>query len=445
MTLPDLPYDVEAEAAMLGAVLYQPDVLTDLSPIVQPGDFYLEKHAQIFTAMLDCASDRTPADPRLVGARLRERQALDGVGGYAYLAHLTAEAPIRSHAERFARVVANHATRRRLIDAGSRIAALGYATARPVDEVLAEAAACLTSTSRRAADGLVPLRRVVDELYESMQAGAPRAIRTGLDRLDDLIGGLCPGDLTIVAGRPGHGKSSLALTLADTLARDGLQVAYFSLEMRRDELAQRLVAMRSGVSASTQRQQSYTDTEVAAVYGALGEIASLPLALYDQRGLGIADLRTRAVRYAQAVGGLALIVVDYLTLVEAQIGRGMNRAQAVGEISRGLKRLAGEADCPVVALAQLNRAIDGRADNEPELSDLRESGDIEADADQVIFVVRPELYESDPRRADAVRGIAKLYVKKNRHGETGIAVVQFDGVRTTLRNLSTQYRGVEGY
>lgn len=441
----DAPYDLEAEEAVLGAVLYQPDVLTSVAPLVQVDDFYLEKHRTIYTAMLDCATARTPADPRLVGARLKERQALDVSGGYAYLAHLTAEAPIASHAEHYARVVAGHGTRRRLIDAGGKIAALGYATGRPIDEVLAEATAHLSVTQRRTTDGLVSLRRVVDELYETMQAGAPRSVRTGLDRLDDLIGGLCPGDLTIIAGRPGHGKSSLALTIADTLARGGQTVAYFTLEMRRDELAQRLVAMRSGVSASTQRQQSYTDHEIAAVYGALGDIAGLPLALYDQRGVSIADLRARAVRYAQAVGGLALIVVDYLTLVEAHIGRGMNRAQAVGEISRGLKRLAGEADCPVVALAQLNRAIDGRTDNEPELSDLRESGDIEADADQVIFVVRPELYESDPRRAEAVRGIAKLYVKKNRHGETGIAVVQFDGVRTTLRNLAPQFRTPEGY
>lgn len=445
MTMIELPYDLEAEAGVLGAVLYQPDALTALAPLVKVDDFYLEKHRQIFVAMLDCQSSRTPADPRLVGAKLRDRQTLDGVGGYAYLAHLTAEAPISSHAEHYARIVAGHATRRRLIEAGGKIAALGYATARPVDELVAEAAAHLSDTSRRGSDVLIPLRRVVDELYESMQAGAVRSVRTGLDRLDDLIGGLCPGDLTIIAGRPGHGKSSLALTLADTLVRDGMQVAYFSLEMRRSELAQRMVAMYSGVSASTQRQQSYTDTEIAAVYSALGEIAGLPLALYDQRGLSIADLRSRAVQYAQAVGGLGLIVVDYLTLVESQIGRGMNRAQAVGDISRGLKRLAGEADCPVVALAQLNRAIDGRTDNEPELSDLRESGDIEADADQVIFVVRPELYENDPRRAEAVKGIAKLYVKKNRHGETGIAVVQFDGVRTTLRNLASQYRGMEGY
>jgi len=240
-------------------------------------------------------------------------------------------------------------------------------------------------------------------------------------------------------------ESSLALTLADTLVRDGMQVAYFSLEMRRAELAQRLIAMRTGVGAQTQRQHRYTDTELPEVIAAISQIAELPIAVHDQRGLTVEDVRARTLRHAQAVGGVALGVVDYLTLVTAEQARGTNRAQAVGEISRGLKRLAGEADAPVLALAQLNRQLDGRTGWRPTLSDLKESGDIEADADQVVFIVRPELFETDPQRQAAARGIAKLYVEKNRHGPTGLAVVQFDGVRTTLRDLAPRWREPHGY
>lgn len=439
MTLIEMPYDIEAEAAVLGAVLLNRDAMVAVAPILQAGDFYLPKHQQIYGAMVSAYAERVPPDVRIVSSRLRDRGELDAVGGFPYLASLV-DGVVSFHVEHYARIVEGHAVRRRLIGAAEQIVRLGYDAARPVDEVLAEASAALAATGRRADNGMVPMSRVADELYERLRSGEVRSIKTGLYRLDDLIGGLCPGDLCIVAGRPGHGKSSLALTIADTLAQQGEHVAYFTLEMRRDELAQRLIAMRSGVSATTQRQQSYTDEEMAAVAGAIGEIASLPIALCDQRGLTIADLRNRALRHAASVGRIGLVVVDYLTLVEAHTGRGMNRAQAVGEISRGLKRLAGEADCPVMALAQLNRQIDGRAENEPELSDLRESGDIEADADQVVFVVRPELYHPD---GDALRGVAKLYVKKNRHGETGVAVVGFDGVRTTLRNFTA--RAVEGY
>lgn len=445
MQSPAPPYDADAEEAVLGAILYQPDALADVAGIVQPSDFYLAKHQQIYTAMLACQRDRTPADALLVQTRLRNSGQLDAVGGFPYLVHLTDAAPLASRAPHLARVVADHAARRRLALAAASIAEEAYATDRPLDAVLANAAAALAGATRRQDSALVSMRTIADELYEGLQTGESRVLYTGLRDLDALLGGLAPGDLTVLAGRPGHGKSALALTIADTLARGQQPVAYFSLEMRRAELAQRLIAMRTGVGAQTQRQHRYTDTELEAAIAAIGQIAELPIAVHDQRGLTVEDVRARTLRHAQAVGGVALVVVDYLTLITAEQARGTNRAQAVGEISRGLKRLAGDADAPVLALAQLNRQLDGRTGWRPTLSDLKESGDIEADADQVVFIVRPELFETDPQRQAAARGLAKLYVEKNRHGPPGRAVVQFDGVRTTLRDLAPRWRDVHGY
>ena len=442
---PAPPYDTDAEEAVLGAILYQPDALLDVSSILQPADFYLAKHQQIYTAMLACQRERTPADALLVQTRLRASGQLDGVGGFPFLVHLTEAAPLVSRAPHLARIVADLATRRRLVAAAGAIAQVAHATDRPLDEVLADAALQLAGAGRRQDSALVSLRQVADELYDGLQTGESRVIYTGLRDLDALLGGLAGGDLTIIAGRPGHGKSALALTIADTLAQAQQHVAYFSLEMRRTELAQRLIAMRTGVGAQTQRQHRYTDAELEAVLAAVGAIAELPIAIHDQRGVTVDDVRARTLRHAQTVGSLAAVVVDYLTLITAEQARGSNRAQAVGEISRGLKRLAGEADCPVIALAQLNRQLDGRTGWRPTLSDLKESGDIEADADQVVFIVRPELFETDPQRKAAAAGVAKLYVEKNRHGPPGVAVVQFDGVRTTLRDLAPRWRDVEGY
>lgn len=442
---PAPPYDTDAEEAVLGAILYQPDALLDVASIVQPADFYLAKHQQIYAAMLACQRERTPADALLVQTRLRASGQLEGVGGFPFLVHLTETAPLVSRAPHLARIVADLATRRRLVAAAGAIAQVAHATDRPLDEVLADAALQLAGATRRQDSALVSLRQVADELYDGLQTGESRVIYTGLRDLDALLGGLAGGDLTIIAGRPGHGKSALALTIADTLAQAQQHVAYFSLEMRRTELAQRLIAMRTGVGAQTQRQHRYTDAELEAVLAAVGAIAELPIAIHDQRGLTVDDVRARTLRHAQAVGSLTAVVVDYLTLITAEQARGSNRAQAVGEISRGLKRLAGEADCPVIALAQLNRQLDGRTGWRPTLSDLKESGDIEADADQVVFIVRPELFETDPQRKAAAAGVAKLYVEKNRHGPPGVAVVQFDGVRTTLRDLAPRWRDVEGY
>lgn len=445
MNLPDLPYDLEAEAAVLGVVLYQPDTLTTIATALTPADFYLAKNAAIYRAMLECSGAGIPADVRIISARMREAGTLEGAGGLGYLMALMSDTILPSHAEHYAAIVEGHATRRRLISAGSKIAALGYATGRKVDEVLAEAAAELAGARLRSAEGLVPMSRVAEEMLEQHMGGAVRGVLTGLYDLDELIGGLCPGDLCIVAGRPGHGKSSLALTVADTLARGGRVVDYFTLEMRRDELAQRLIAMRSAVPASVQRRREYSDEEFEAVTRAISQIGSLPIHVYDKRGLTIDDLRARALRHKAEHQDLALIIVDYLTLVDVQVSRGMNFSQAVGKISKGLKILAGEAEVPVMALAQLNRQVDGRANNVPMLSDLKESGDIEADADQVIIAVRPEKYElKDEEQRKKLAGICELYLLKNRHGEEGMVTVLFDGPRTLLKNRET-YRAMAGY
>lgn len=441
------PYDLDAEAAVLGSVLLNRDALIAIAPIVKPEDFYLGKHQDIYTAMLACYAERTPPDIRVLAAWLDRRKKLDSVGGLPYLSELIDVPTTSYHAEHYARIVAEEATRRRLISIGSQIAKLGFDRATPIDQQLASAAALLLTAQHHERARFATMQQVADDLYAVMDGGVQRGVSTGLRSLDAIIGRLIPGDLMIIAGRPGHGKSVLALLIGEHVARTADRpVAMYSFEMARTELAQRLIATRTGVSTGEQRAQTYSEADSAAIYRALGEIASLPLLICDERGLDITGVRTEALRQASLTDGLSLIIVDYLTLIETTIERGSTYAAAVGNISRGLKRLAREVNCPVIALSQLNREIEKRAGYEPELSDLRDSGSVEQDADQVVFVVRPEKLidpEKEPQEYAKVAGKAYLFVKKNRHDNTGIAVVRFDGPYMTMQDLT--YRTIAGY
>lgn len=446
------PADVETEAAVLSAILLNRDTLTLVAPLLKPDDFTLAKHQSIYTAMLALAAERTPPDVYAVSNWLERRNKLAGIGGFPALLAFLDTPVISFHAATYARSVKADAELRRLIDVGGKIAALGYDRSRSVEELTAEAAQLLLSVSRQASGRFATMQQVADDLYAQMESGVRRGVTTGLRSLDRIIGSVCPGDLTIIAGLPGHGKSVLALQVAEHVASTASDreahhpAAIFSFEMARTELAQRLIATRAGVPVDKQRAQRYDDDDTAAIYRALGEVANLPLLICDERGMSIQDVRAAALQQAAQTDGLSLVVVDYITLIETQIERGSNQAAAVGAISRGLKRLAREANCPVVALSQLNRDYAKRAGFEPELSDLRDSGQVEQDADQVVFVVQPQKHlDPDKDRAEWQEwdGKAKLFVKKNRHGATGVTVVRFDGPRMVMHDLT--YRTIDGY
>jgi replicative DNA helicase len=427
----DPPSSVDAEKAVLGSILLNRDAIVAIADWLRSGDFYYERHGQIYQAMLNCYRKRIPPDTRTVAEALSSSGQLEDIGGVMYLSDLVDAVPSSYHVEYYARTVEAHAIRRALITCGGKIASLGFDTMREVDELLPEAQALLTEATRRSArEQATQLVDVANETFNRLTNGVLPGVLTGYYAYDRLTGGLHPGTLVVLGGRPGNGKSALAACLAERLAGDGMQVLFYSLEMTKEELTQRLIAMRADVDLLAIRRHHLSAAQMDRVVDAMGPVGQLPIWIDDTPSLTLPDMRTRALRFAAERGPIGLLIVDYLQLVQAPIGRGENRAQAVGAVSRGLKALAKELHIPVLALAQLNREFDRRADPVPELADLRESGDIEADADQVAFIVRPELYDRDADKNTAV-----LHIKKHRGGPIGKIALRFDAPTTRLDNL----------
>ena len=424
-----LPFDVAAERATLGALLLDRDAIIVVAPIIDPDHFYLEKHAQVYAAILACYQRREPPDITTVAAELRRQEHLDGVGGLSALGDIITEVPTAVHVEYYARAVEQAAVRRRLIEAGAQITAIGYDERLEVDEALGQAeATVLAVAARPAGQTFTPISRLADDLFAQITAaqehmGELCGLTTGIPDLDELTGGLQPSDLIIIAARPGVGKSSLAMTMALNAAVDATAtVGVFSLEMSRDQLMQRLVAMRTGISTKRLRTGALRADELPMVMDTLGFLSERSIFIEDTPAITIIDLRNRA-RRLHARTGIDLVVVDYLQLVRATDAEG--RVQEVGEIARGLKHLARELNVPIIALSQLSRAVESRASHVPMLSDLRESGELEQAADIVMFIYREELYAESGQR-----GAAQLHVAKHRNGPFGVIPLAFDAATT---------------
>jgi replicative DNA helicase len=436
---PALPAAIESEKATLGSVLLNRDALIPIASWLLPDDYHYERHALIFDAMLACWRRRVPPDTRTVAEELRKRGQLDAVGGVEYLSMLVDVPATSYHVEHYAADVAYAAIRRRLIDAGGQIAALGYNEQGDLETLIAEAQALVVSVTQRMGTrkgGLTPLTDVMGELYDFFATDQTPAIETGLRDYDTLTGGLWPGDLIVPAGRPGHGKSAFVKTLAVNVARVGHPVALFSLEMQRKKVALNILAMESGIDGMALKTRRIDEDELSRALTAMGE-ANWPLYLEDVR-VSMAEIRTRCLRHVAEHGPLAVVIVDYLQLVKPASIKAPRELQ-VSEIARGLKELAMELSCTVIAPAQLNRAIEGRPDSTPTLADLRESGEIEQAADQVAFIVRPEKFDPETDQ----KGIGILHVVKHRDGQPGAIPLRFDGPRTCFADLT--YRTPEGY
>lgn len=334
---------------------------------------------------------------------------------------------------------------RELIIAGGKIAALGYDERAEIEHTISAAYAALDGATARAAtdDGLVSVATTVDTMYEAIAAAmekgeGPRfGLPTGFRDLDEITGGLQPTDLIILAARPSVGKSSFALSAAYNIATAGASVAVFSLEMSRDQCVQRLIALDTGINLQQVRLWTMREAELAAYMEALGRIHALPLHIDERMALTVADIRSRALRHISQNGPIDIAIVDYLQLMAGK--RSDNRVQEVSEITRGLKQLAKELHCPVLALSQLSRAVEGRQSHIPMLSDLRESGSIEQDADIVMFIYREEMYDKETDK----KGIAEMHIAKHRNGPTGVVPMRFDANTTRFMDLS--YRSAEGY
>jgi replicative DNA helicase len=420
------PQNTEAEEAVLGSILIDPDAIIRVATILRPEDFYREKHAWIYETALDLHERREPIDFLTVCDELDRREQLDQVGGAAFITTLINVVPTSIHAEHYARIVERAATRRRLIEAAGQIAALAYQEADDVEEVVDRAEQVLFGVSeRRISRELVPVKQILSDYYDRIEyltrhRGEMIGIPTGFSDIDKILGGLQRSDMVILAARPSVGKTGLALSIAHNAAkRYGQRVAFFSLEMSSEQIVQRLISAETGINSQRLRRGEIEEGEWGRFMKATSDLAETYFYVDDTPSASALELRTKARRLHAEVG-VDLIVVDYLQLMRGDF-RSENRVQEISSISRALKALARELNVPVLALSQLSRSVESRTDKRPILSDLRESGALEQDADVVIFIYRDEMYNENTERPN----IADIIVSKHRNGPTGSVALYF--------------------
>jgi replicative DNA helicase len=435
------PQNVDAEMSLIGAVLIDEDVLADLSEIVKPRDFYDKRHHTIYDAMLRLFEHHKPVDLLTLTDELKKKKQLEEVGGSAYLTELTNYVPTAAHAATYADMVAQKAVRRRLIRASGDISELGYDEEFNVQELLEKAEAQLFSVSDASLkQDLTSLEQILLDSFDRLEElhrnkGAIRGVKTGYRDLDNMTAGLQRSDLIILAARPAMGKTTLVTNLAYNIATLNKQsVLFFSLEMSKEQLIDRMLADVSGVDAWNIRTGNLSDADFAKLSEASGEMAEAPIFIDDTPGLTVLEMRTKARRAAHQAP-LGLIVIDYLQLISGSGRTDGNRVQEVSEISRGLKLLARELNVPVIALSQLSRSVESRSPQIPQLADLRESGSIEQDADIVMFIYREAYYNPDTDREN----ITDLIIAKHRNGPTGKVELYFHPERLRFMSLDRKH------
>ena len=399
-----------------------------MSTVLKPGDFYREKNGWIFGAALALHERHGPIDFLTVCDELERKGQLDEVGGPAFLIGLINVVPTSSHIEHYATIVQRAAIRRRLIEAAGQIAALAYREEDDVDEVVDRAEQVVFAVSySRLSRIVVPLRSEVSDYYDRVEnlnkhKGQMIGLPTGFARLDEILGGMQRSDMLVLAARPSMGKTSLALNIAHTAAKKfGQRVLVFSLEMASEQVVERLTSAEAGIDSQRLRRGEIADDEWSRFITTTSNLSELAFFIDDTPAISVLEMRTKSRRLHAEVG-LDLIVVDYLQLMRGE-GKHDNRQQEVSAISRGIKALARELNIPILALSQLSRGVEARSDKRPILSDLRESGSIEQDADVVLFIYRDEVYNENTER----RGLADILVAKHRHGPPGSVPLLFRG------------------
>ena len=431
-----VPYDIAAEEAVLGSLLLDRDAIIKVAPFLKPEDFYREAHGYIYGAVLELYGKREPGDPVTLSSELERHGRLESIGGYSYIIGLVNRTPTAVHIEYYGRIVERTAVLRRLISAGGEIAALGYSEEKEVEQTLDKAEQILFSISQRTTSkDFTSIEQVLNEYYDRIESiqqnpGGVVGVPTGFHDLDEVTGGLQPSDLIIMAARPGVGKTSLSLGIAHNAAQKGKRVGVFSLEMSREQLVQRLLAVETGVDSQRLRLGYLTDEDWHIVSDAIGRLAQMQIYIDDSAGLNVMELRSKA-RRLEAEVGVDMLIIDYLQLMQGTSRRDGNRVQEVSEISRGLKMLARELNIPVLACAQLSRAVESRTSHVPMLSDLRESGSIEQDADIVMFINREEMYDPETEK----KGIAEIHIAKHRNGPLSVIPLRFFSRTTKFADL----------
>jgi replicative DNA helicase len=422
------PHDIAAEQCVLGGMLLSKDAISDVLEVIKPNDHYRPAHQIVHETILDLYGRGEPADAVTVAAELTKRGDIGKVGGAPYLHTLIASVPTAANAGYYARIVRERAILRRLVEVGTRIVQLGYAGDGDADELVDRAQAEIYGvTERRTSDDYLPLSEIMPGALVEIESigsrgGTMTGVPTGFADLDALTNGLHAGQMVVVAARPALGKSTLALDFARAASiKSGLASVIFSLEMSRNEITMRLLSAEARVALHSMRTGQMTDDDWTRLAKRMSEVANAPLFIDDSPNMSMMEIRAKCRRLKQQ-HDLRLVIIDYLQLMSSP-KRVETRQQEVSEMSRSLKLLAKELNVPVIAVAQLNRGPEQRTDKKPMLSDLRESGSIEQDADVVILLHREDAYERESPRA----GEADFIVAKHRNGPTATVTVAFQG------------------
>ena len=427
------PHSTQAEESVLGALLLDKDAVIAVAGFLHPEDFYDERHRAIYECIIELYEERSPIDVLTISERLKKIKMLKTIGGSGYLADLANKVPTAAHVEHYGKIVKDAATKRSLMTAASRLVELSMDEGLAADELLDKAESEVFSLTQKhlsksftaVKDALAESFDRLDELHK--QAGSLRGVPTGFKDLDDALAGMQRSNLIVLAARPGIGKTSLALTIAQNVAvKYKRPVGFFSLEMSKEELVDRLLVSQADIDAWKLKTGKLDEEDFTKLSNAMGELAEAPLFIDDTPALSILEMRTKA-RRLQVENGIDLLVVDYLQLARSR--RLENRVQEVSEISQGLKNLARELKLPVLALSQLSRAVEQRGGNKPQLADLRESGSIEQDADVVMFLWRED--------NDNLENVV-LDISKHRNGPLKTINLFFKGDRIKFYGRETK-------
>ena len=437
---PSIPHNREAEEAVVGAVLINPEVYYDVAQFLQADDFYIHRHKWIWEAFTSLHEQRIPIDLLTINEELDRKGQLSEIGGPAYLTSLVNQVPTSLNAESYGHIVESHSIRRKMINAANSIASMAYNEDSTVDNVMDDAEKAIFNVSeRRLKHDLQPIRTVLSEYYDRIDDLAKRdeeifGVPTGFIDLDKMLGGLQPSDLLIIAGRPGQGKTGFLLSVAKNAALTHKKhVAIFSLEMSNEQVVQRLIAQETGIDSQRLRTGKLHENEWPLFAQAVEVMSDTHIFLDDTPAITPLQLRTKC-RRLHLEHHLDLVIVDYLQLMGGDT-RNDNRVQEVSNISRNLKVLARELNVPVLAAAQLSRAVEQRTDKKPVLSDLRESGSLEQDSDIVMFIYHPD---QDEKNKNENQGLTEILIAKHRNGPTGSINLFFRGSLARFDNAETR-------
>ncbi len=443
------PHNKEAEQSVLGSVLIEKDAIIKIADLLEPDDFYYDTHKLIYEAMLDLYARHDPIDLLTLANLLEERKQLDPVGGPGYLAELTSSVPTASHVFKYGQIVKTKSTLRKMIKVGNVITGCGYDEDEKIENLLEIAEKEVFGISQTfMKDKFVHVREVLNKRFEEFSAlhiadekDKVKGISTGYKSLDGILSGLNPSDLVILAARPSMGKTALSLSIVQKIAIEASKkhtVGIFSLEMSKEQLVDRMFCSILGVDSWKLQHGKLDDQEFQNMGSAMDLLNKAPIYIDDSVGMSISELKAKA-RRLQMEHGLDLIVVDYLQLMSSGGANNYagNRVQEISEISRSLKALGRELHIPIIALSQLSRAVEMRNPKIPQLSDLRESGSIEQDADIVLMLYRKDYYEENLTEDEV--GITDVFVRKHRNGPTGKVSLRFEKSRMRFYDIDTQH------